>query len=594
MASPNRIFALNLGMQTVTLAEFHTNPAGGFTLHACQQEELIVDPAADLTRPAQIEAAVANLRKAMGISAKEKIHFALPSQSVFTRFVKLPGGSPGDVESIIGFEAQQNVPFPIDEVVWDHQIMGEAKDNNWNVVLVAIKADQLGDVNSSINKGGFRSATIDVAPMALYNAFRYSYSDLTGCSLLVDIGARTTNLIFVEGDRVFSRSIPVGGNTISAAVAKEFKQDVTVGEKLKLEKGFVGLGGAYAEPEDPTEMRISKIVRNTMTRLHADIARSISFYRQNQGGSAPVRTFLCGGTVSLPYMVEFFSEKLQTPIEYFNPLRNVTVTSQAVAEFASTRAHALGEVVGCALRAIGNCPVEINLRPQSVVREQDLARRKPFLVLASLCIIASVGAWWYFVNRSAEITQQQLDGVNSEVSRLEQVAGQFATVDAENKALQETATPLILTVAERATWSNIVDELATRLPAYNIWVTNLQPLSQGKPYSFSGNKSGGGNTPAPIAANNAQGPGGRPAADAGPPKIDALQINGLFLANPPDRLDAPKVIDEFVKQLKESPAFNLEGKKDTDIVPQRTTPDGRSWAYPYTIILPLRNPIALP
>ncbi|OJV25406.1 MAG: hypothetical protein BGO12_23145 [Verrucomicrobia bacterium 61-8] len=589
MASPNRIFALNLGMQTVTLAEFHTNPAGGITLHACQQEELIVDPAADLTRPAQVEAAVSNLRKAMGISAKEKLHFALPSQAVFTRFVKLPGGSPDDVESIIGFEAQQNVPFPIDEVVWDHQIMGASKDNNWNVVLVAIKADQLGDINTSVNQGGFRSATIDVAPMALYNAFRYNYSELTGCSLLVDIGARTTNLIFIEGDRVFSRSIPVGGNTISAAVAKEFKQDVTVGEKLKLEKGFVGLGGAYAEPEDPTEMRISKIVRNTMTRLHADIARSISFYRQNQGGSAPVRTFLCGGTVGLPYMVEFFSEKLQTPIEYFNPLRNVTVNSQAVADFASTRAHALGELVGCALRAIGNCPVEITLRPQTVVREQDLARRKPFLVLASLCIIASLGAWWYFVNRSADIMQGQLDSVNEEVTRLEQVANQFTAVDAENKTLQETATPLILTVAERSTWANIIDELATRLPAYNIWVTNLQPLSQGKPYSFAGGKTGSATPAATPSAG-----GNRPPGEAGPPKIDALQVNGLFLANPPDRLDAPKVIDEFVDQLRKSPAFNLEVIKNAEIVPQRTTPDGRSWAYPYTIILPLRNPIALP
>jgi hypothetical protein len=243
--------------------------------------------------------------------------------------------------------------------------------------------------------------------------------------------------------------------------------------------------------------------------------------------------------------------------------------------------------VGCALRAIGNCPVEINLRPQSVVREQDLDKRKPFLVLASLCIIASLGAWWYFVNRSADITQEQLDSVTAEASRLEQVANQFAGVDAENKALQETAAPLILTVAERAIWANVVDELATRLPAYNIWVTNLQPLSQGKPYSFGGTKTA---AVTPVATTPA--PGAKP--DAGPPKIDALQINGLFLANPPDRLDAPKVIDEFVKQLKESPAFNLEGKKDTDIVPQRTTPDGRSWAYPYTIILPLRNPIVLP
>lgn len=589
MAAPQRIFALNLGMQTVTLAEFRTNAGGGITLHACKQEELIVDPAADATRADQIETVVGNLRKAIGISAKEKVNFCLPSQSVFTRFVKLPGSSPEDVESIIGFEAQQNVPFPIDEVVWDYQIMGDSKDNNWNVALVAMKADQLGETNAAINKGGFRSSIIDVAPMALYNAFRYSYSELTGCSLLVDIGARTTNLIFIEGDRVFSRSIPVGGSTISAAIAKEFKQEVTLGEKLKVEKGFVGLGGAYAEPEDPTEMKISKIVRNTMTRLHADIARSISFYRQNQSGSAPVRAFLCGGTVTMPYMVEFFSEKLQIPIEYFNGLRNVTVDNQETADFVGNKAHALGELVGVALRSVGNCPVEINLRPQEVVREQDLAKRKPFLVLAALCILMTLGAWWYYFTQAATLAQGQLESVNAEVQKLEGVAGQFTALDGEIKSLQETAAPLLLATAERSAWADIIDELGSKLPQRYIWVTTLQPLSDGKPFNFAGIKAA-----APVAAPTRQ-QAAQPAAAAaaGPAKIDSLQISGLYLSNPPNEQEA-RVIDEFVNQLRKSPTFLLDNKKNEEIITQRTTPDGRSWAYAYSIILPLRNPIALP
>jgi type IV pilus assembly protein PilM len=248
MAAPSRIITLNLGMQTVTLAEFRASSRGALTLLAFAQEELIADPAADATRPAQIEAAVSALRKALRVGSKERVTFSLPSQSVFTRFVKLPGSSPEEVDSIIGFEAQQNVPFPIDEVVWDYQIMGEAKDNQWDVVLVAIKADQLDEINASVNKGGLRSLTIDVAPMALSNAFRYNYSELTGCTLLVDIGARTTNLIFIENKRVFSRSIPVGGSTISAAIAKELKQDITLGEKLKIEKGSSDWAGTMRSP----------------------------------------------------------------------------------------------------------------------------------------------------------------------------------------------------------------------------------------------------------------------------------------------------------------------------------------------------------
>ena len=91
MAAPTRIVSLNLGMQTVTLAEFHATPDGAITLNACKQEELIVDPAADVTRPAQIESAVENLRKQLKLPAKLPINFCLPSQAVFARFVKLAG-----------------------------------------------------------------------------------------------------------------------------------------------------------------------------------------------------------------------------------------------------------------------------------------------------------------------------------------------------------------------------------------------------------------------------------------------------------------------------------------------------------------------
>jgi type IV pilus assembly protein PilM len=595
MAAPSRITTLNLGMQTVTLAEFRASSRGALTLNAFAQEELIVDPAADATRPAQIEAAVAALRRTLRVPAKERVIFSLPSQSVFTRFVKLPGSTPSEVDSIIGFEAQQNVPFPIDEVIWDYQIMGEAKNNLWDVVLVAIKADQLDEINTAVNKGGLRSFTIDVAPMALSNAFRYNYSQLSGCSLLIDIGARTTNLVFVEGKRVFSRSIPVGGSTISAGIAKEFKQDVTLCEKLKLEKGFVGLGGSYAEPDDPSEAKISKIIRNTMTRLHAEIARSIGFYRQNQSGSTPIRALLCGGTVSLPYMVEFFSEKLQMPIEHFNSLRNVTVANEHVAAQAEGKAHMLGEMVGCALRFLGNAPIEINVRPHSLVREQNLAKRKPLLILAAGCLLLAPAAWSLYFSHGASLTQQRLDSVNTDIAKLETIAKRFDSLQAETKRLQEIAGPLVLAVNERSSWAEILEELGSKLPPRFIWVSEIKPLSEGKPH-VPGTSAQSGSPPARQSGAQQPGSGqrpGQPSQPSAPPKIDGLEISGLYLANPPNEKEA-RIIDEFVDQLQESKVFKIEEKDKAKVVIQRTTPDGQSWAYGYTIILPLRNPISLP
>ena len=579
MAKHSRIFALDLGMQTVSLAEFRKLPNGGLSLDAFQETELISDPSADATRPAQIKEAVKELRGALKVPAKEAVNFCLPAQSVFSRFVKLPGTSPEDVSSIIAFEAQQNVPFPIDEVVWDYQIMGAQRGGNWDVVLVAMKSDQLTEVADAVTEGGLKPQIIDVAPMAVYNAFRFNYPEASGCSLIIDIGARTTNLIFVEEDRAFSRSIPVGGSSISAAVAKEFHQDITLAERLKVEKGSVSLGGAYAEPSDPTEARVAKVVRNTMTRLHAEIARSISFYRASQSGSQPVRVLLCGGSVSLPYMVEFFSEKLQTPIEFFNPLRNVTVSSAGVAEALAAKAHTFGELVGAALRAFESCPLEINLRPPSVVRDLDLARRKPFLVLSAVCLFLTLAGWWLYFNQADNVTGEVLAGVQAEVTKLDGIAQQIDKLAAERKKLEVMVAPLLIATVERSAWAEIFDELGAKLPSRFIWVTELQ---------LAGARGQGSDKPEPPGPPR---PGQqRPAAS--PPSITALEIKGLYLDNPPNKNEA-RIVDEFVDNLKTSPVFALPDDK-AKIITQRTTPTGESWAYGYTLVLPLRKPIPLP
>jgi Tfp pilus assembly PilM family ATPase len=191
MARPARIFALNLGMQTVSMAEFQELPSGGLKLVALKSSDLIIDPSADATRSSQIESVATELRAALKAPKNAKTHLCLPSQAVFSRFVKLPGATANDVESIIGFEAQQNVPFPIDEVVWDYQIMGDRRGETWDVAIVAMKADQLNEVVDSVGNGGIASAKIDFAPTALFNSFRYNYSDAKGCSLLLDLGAGT-------------------------------------------------------------------------------------------------------------------------------------------------------------------------------------------------------------------------------------------------------------------------------------------------------------------------------------------------------------------------------------------------------------------
>ncbi|HWL54226.1 MAG TPA: type IV pilus assembly protein PilM [Chthoniobacteraceae bacterium] len=574
MAAPQRIFTLSLGSQTVRLAEFHSDKNGGLILWNYQTSELLSDPAADAARVGQTAIAVQELvgnLKAGGSS----VNYSIPAQSVFTRFVRLPSVGEEKIEQIVTFEAQQNVPFPIDEVVWDYQLVTSNDPEKLEVVLVAIKSDLLEELNSAVEDSGARTDVVDVAPMALYNAFRYNYSDVGGCSLLIDIGARTTNLVFVEEQKVFSRSIPIGGNTITAAIAKDFDENFTIAEARKKEQAFVSLGGAYAAPDDEEVARVSKMVRNTMTRLHAEISRSISFYRSQQGGKQPDRVYLCGGSVGMPYMREFFNEKLALPIEFFNPLRNVSVGGSIDAGSIGKEAHVLGELVGLGLRSSSSCPMELNLRPPSVIRTREMEARRPFFALASAALLLILASWFYFFHHNAKVQEEVLAKLEPKVSALEALQKKFNATEAQRKTLQAAAQPLLDAVTERDYWLRLLDDLNERLPKRYIWITSISVGSSASTASAA--------TPARRAP-------ARPGAAAAPASKPTLVVKGLYLANPQE----VRIVDEFATALAQSPFFSIDLEKKNIYNPVRTTQNNTEWTFPYELQLPLNDPTELP
>ena len=148
---------------------------------------------------------------------------------------------------------------------------------------------------------------------------------------------------------------------------------------------------------------------------------------------------------------------------------------------------------------------------------------------------------------------------------------------AERKKLETAVAPLLLASAERSAWAEIFDELGAKLPARFIWVTELQPV---------GARTAASDKPEPPRPPRP----GQPRS--GPASITALEIKGLYLDNPPNEKEA-RIVDEFVDNLKTSPVFALPEDK-AKIITQRTTPTGESWAYGYTLVLPLRKPIPFP
>lgn len=581
MPASSRIVSLNLGSQSIGLAEFYAQPNGGLVLAGYQLRDLPADPAVDGNHHRQIVQALPGMMHEIGFKGGP-VDYAVSGQSVFARFVKLPAVDQGKIDRIISFEAQQNVPFPIEEVVWDYQLVGSGEADKIEVVLVAIKADLLEGINEAVEATGLETTRVDVATMALYNAFRFNYGELTGCSLLIDIGARTTNLLFIEPGKVFSRSIPIGGSSITSAIAKEFHEPFAAAELRKIQDGFVSLGGAFAEAPDPRVARISKLVRNTMTRLHSELTRSISFYRTQQQGSSPDRVYLCGGTVTTPYMREFFHEKLQLPIEFFNPLRNVTVAPAMPIEGVTRSAHLLGELVGLALRSNMTCPMELNLRPANVVRRQQLAQRRPFLVLAAACFLLGLLGWSFYFMRVSQVETQVADRLQVDVDRMRGVESRVAALRRETSALDAAAAPLLTAVEERGAWVRIVNDLNLHLPAANIWITEMAPTSGGAVVGQPAPAS----TPTPPPLPAIRAPGANETSD---PQIDGIFVRGLYLSNPKQQ----EIVVDYFRNLLESTVFEVDPNKQSEVI-KPSTPTSTEWAYPYELHLKLRQPLALP
>src|SRR6476620_4438469 len=402
MLNTKSLLAVDFGAGSLKLAEFEVNEAGGLRLKHYAIKSLGSEGSQESTREATILKALQDLIAEKGLKSKD-VNVCAPGFHVFSKFVKLPPVDAGKVTQIIQYEAQQNVPFPLSEVVWDYQILGQATGGELEVLLVAIKSEIVEGLFRVADAASLKLQVADVSPAALCNAFKFNYGDLEDCTMLLDIGAKTSNLLFFEKGKVFSRSINLGANSITQDFANESKKKFDAADKIKINEGFVSLGGAYEEPENQDQAAISKIARQFMTRLHIQVNQTMQFYRGQQGGSAPQRLFLSGGASVMPYTAQFFAEKLNVPVEYFNPVRSVQIDPGVNLEELARVAHGLGEAVGLGLRNLAHCPVELNLMPESTLKWQSFNQKKPYFIATVFSLVAGIAAMGWLFDKLAVV-----------------------------------------------------------------------------------------------------------------------------------------------------------------------------------------------
>ena len=538
MLNTKSFLTVDFGAGSLKLAEFEINESGGLRLDNFVIKPLGLEGAQEATREKLILSTLQAAITEKGLKSKS-VNVCAPGFHVFSKFVKLPPVDAAKVGQIIQYEAQQNVPFPLSEVVWDYQILGSAASGELEVLLVAIKSEIVEGLFRMADTAKLKLQLCDASPAALCNAFRYNYGDLEDCTMLLDIGAKTSNLLFFEKGKVFSRSINLGANAITQDFANEAKLKFDDAEKIKIAEGFVSLGGAYEEPDNPHQAAISKIARQFMTKLHIQVNQTMQFYRGQQGGSAPQRLFLSGGASIMPYTAQFFAEKLNVPVEYFNPFRNVQINPAVNLEELSRVAHSLGEVVGLGLRNLANCPVEMNLMPESTLRWQSFNQKKPYLIASVFSLVLVLFAIGFLFQKLAANKEAEAANLDPKVQELNNKSTNFKSAYGKLQKAQKEADQITTWMQQRYYWGDFLadmrrallrseDSIKKKLSAQKpnveagIWIETLTADS-----NLGGMSAAAGGAPPPMPM-----PGGFPEripmrpGDMPPPPMEATPQAG--------------------------------------------------------------------
>ena len=608
MADAQATVALNIGSQRISMGVFEPSKNGGLILKKYDSSSILADPAAEMARLPQIRVAVSELAEKLKVG-KARLRYAISGQSVFTRFIKLPPIEDDNIEQLVTFEAQQHVPFPIDEVIWDWQLL-EGGTGEKEVALVAIKGDALNDMNDVVLEAGLGTAEVDASPMALYNALRYNYPELEETTLLIDIGAKTCNLIYLEGKRMFTRSVAVGGASITAAIAKEYGVSFSEAESQKCSNGMVALNTAHTSELDEPTAALATVIRNALGKLPAEIARTTNYFRSQHGGSAPKQVLLAGGGSNLLHLADFFQEKLRMPVEFFNPLKRISVGKGVDVDQVSAEAHQLGELVGLALRGIGKASLEIDLVPDLVSRERDTARRKPMLIGAAAILLLGLGGWAGFnfmqkseMEREYKLLKEKHDGLTAFANPLNKLEKREST-------LNELSAQLIDAQDARVLWVDVWDDLARSFKSDVVWLVDFDPVVGYKASAGSEVAAGAaqsvivsdfpqvqygnsalGKLSAPVVATPTKSKSKKNRANpvATKPMINAIRIKG-FWRGKGNYNDVYKLIDLL---RADSKYFDV---KDTDklAITLPTTLAEGSYAAPFEVTLMLKKALPAP
>jgi type IV pilus assembly protein PilM len=292
-------------------------------------------------------ASIAQLVKDLGIKTKSVVA-SISGHPVIIKKIAMPVATDEEVSESIQFEAEQYIPFDLDEVNLDFQVLGahEDKADQMNVMLVAAKKAMINEYTTAIADAGLRMVILDIDVFALENMFTINYpAEESEYVALVDVGASVINMnILKGGTSAFTRDVFLGGNQITEDIQNQLSISFEEAEQLKK-----GEGGSEAQREG-----VDNIVATGCTSIATEIQRTIDFFTSTTYGEVS-KVYVSGGGAKMEGLKSILEERVGMPAEIINPLNSVHVDArQFDAAYLAEMAPLAAVGVGLAIRRLGD------------------------------------------------------------------------------------------------------------------------------------------------------------------------------------------------------------------------------------------------
>lgn len=341
------IVGLDIGSSSVKALEIAPRP-GGFELLRLGVVPL---PAEAIVQGAFLNssAIVDAIKEAIASAGIKATHaaVAVSGHSVIVKKISLPAMTREELEESIRWEAEQYIPFDVNEVNLDFQILsGASAEGQMEVLLVAAKKDLIDDYTNVLTEAGLVPAVIDVAAFAVENAWEANYDVSPDETVaLVNVGAQSANITIVaNGVPAFTRDVSTGGNQYTEEIQKALSIAFEEAERIKI-------GGT--SPDDAQEVvpqEVEAAIRTVNDVVIGELVRSLDFFAATSADGRVGRVLLCGGGSQVPGFDTTFAERANVPVERMSPLARMLPNDRFEPAFLEQVASSLGVGVGLALR----------------------------------------------------------------------------------------------------------------------------------------------------------------------------------------------------------------------------------------------------